>query len=416
MVFKKEKPTDGNTNKKETRVSKKDKFQLKKRSKVEIYVAPKYLNQKYGLFEVTKEGLFLFKSNKANKLYSMKVGERCNKAEAFQILRNYDNDFSVFYTEKNDYLLITINESTMEAAKESFDTLEADMIVNLQKNDVSLKELSFQERMEIIHDFLTMGVLHEKVSVTDYLDNVLGYKADFFLNSYDVSEEEYLGTDSERVLDMLFIRKNMISLDNPMREIMELPFVKVCKFDYECIPDRAVAAFIENTYMGFDKEKKHINKVNPDLYDVLIGRETDEDKKLFTSIGLSILTENERGERTENLKQIEHILERYSVSFEYYYGNMLNNFLSFVPFMSETVKQNRLQQAERSLAFFLAGKGKKDEEDSSLTEFFQSETKYVEDVNDDDEPAFQYDDDIASEEVDDDFEIEETSKIFDYIV
>lgn len=394
------------TNKKEKpiKISKKDNFTLKE--KKGCLIAPSYIKKRYGLSEVTDDGIFCFADGTSNKLYRFEVGDKAEKKEAFQLLRGYDVFFTIFYMEDGDYIMLVVNEKTLQEVKESFNSLEKDFIPKLKNFDISLTEVNFQERMQIIHKCFVNGLEAESVSVSDYYTNPAGYKKDFLLEEYDVFYESFLATNTDDIFKMLFVRKNTDSLDMLMRELSELPYVCVCRNDFEPVPDKAVVAFIENTYMGYEKEKKQINKVNPELYDVMTSTVNAEDTKLFTSVGMSILLKFNKNNTDEVMEEIKTIFQKHNCFYEYYFGNILNAYLSFVPFMTDAVRQERLMQGDKSLAFFLSGKGKEDDADIDLSSYFNVD--YEPEIED--EEAFTYD------ETEDSDESDEIMNIFDYII
>ena len=389
------------------KVSKKDVFKYKGKTVPKVYIVPDYIRKMYKLKEVCENGVFMYAEDYANKLYIMDVGENVNKATAFKKLRGYDADFSFYYFKDAEYLLVSVSAETINEAIESFDSLENDLFSNMKISDVALENVNFQERMEIIHKGLVNGLNGTPLHVSDYIENVAGYKMDFMFDKYNSVYEDSVTTDTDTYFKMIFVRKAN-NLDAIVRELNKLSYVEEIKFDFEHIPDQAVVAFYENTYMGYDKEKKIIDKINPELYDILISNPNAEDKRLFTTCGMSVLLKlNSTEEELESISDIEKIFSDNKCMYEYYYGNLLSVYLSFIPFFSHGVKQNRLMQGEKCLVFFLAGKGKLTE--TNIT--FSNDYSLFADKEDTE--AFSYDD--ANNEEESDFE-KEMASAFDYIV
>lgn len=386
------------------KVSKKDFFKYKGKMVPKVYIVPGYIRKMYNLKEVCENGVFLYEENYANKLYFMDVGENVDKATAFKKLRGYDVDFSFYYFKDAEYLLVSVSAETINGAIESFDALENDLFSNMKISDVALENVNFQERMKIIHKGLVNGLNDVPLNVSDYIENVAGYKMDFMFEKYNSVYEDSVTTDTDTYFKMLFVRRAN-NLDAIVRELNKLSYVEEIKFDFEHIPDQAVVAFYENTYMGYDKEKKIIDKINPELYDILISNPNAEDKRLFTTCGMSVLLKlNSTEEELESISDIEKIFSDNKCMYEYYYGNLLSVYLSFIPFFSHGVKQNRLMQGEKCLVFFLAGKGKRTE--TNIT-FSNDYSLFAE------KETFSYDN--ANNEEESDFE-KEMASAFDYIV
>lgn len=391
------------------KVSKKDKFKPKGKGDVKIYTSPDYIKKRYKLKEVCETGIFFFEGNYANKLYHMEVGSNVDKQTAFKKLRGYDVDFS-FYTYKSmEYLLITVSAQNMNEALESFGTLETDLFSSMKMSDISLENVDFQERMEIIHKGIVNGLEDAPINVTDYVENVVGYKKDFMFEKYDAVYEDNVTTDTDTFFKMLFVRKGNNSLDEIVRKLNELSFVEEIKFDFEHLPDQAVVSFFENTYMGYEKEKKIIDKVNPEFYDVLISHPNAEDKRLFTTCGISVLLKlNSAEEELEAVADIEEIFMDTECKYEYFYGDLLSVYLSFIPFYSHGVKQNRLMQGEKCLAYFLAGKGNRNQEKSDS--LFENDYSLFEESEETEAFSYESSDDGESAEE------KEMASAFDYIV
>ena len=406
-MFKKKNKNEEIAVNKVIKVSKKDFFKYKGKMVPKVYIVPGYIRKMYKLKEVCENGVFLYEENYANKLYFMDVGENVDKATAFKKLRGYDVDLSFYYFKDAEYLLVSVPAETINDAIESFDSLENDLFSNMKISDVALENVNFQERMKIIHKGLVNGLNDAPLNVSDYTENVAGYKMDFMFEKYNSVYEDSVTTDTDTYFKMIFVRKAN-NLDAIVRELNKLSYVEEIKFDFEHIPDQAVVAFYENTYMGYDKEKKIIDKINPELYDILISNPNAEDKRLFTTCGMSVLLKlNSTEEELESISDIEKIFSDNKCMYEYYYGNLLSVYLSFIPFFSHGVKQNRLMQGEKCLVFFLAGKGKLTE--TNIT--FSNDYSLFADKEDTE--AFSYDD--VNNEEESDFE-KEMASAFDYIV
>lgn len=393
---------------KKTKISKKDLFRLNKKAKKGSFFAPGFLLANYSLTEVTDDGIFLFKQNIANKLYEISLSDYIDGEKAYGILRNLDAEFSTYYYSGRTYLLLSIQANNIAAAMESFSMIESEIFKNLARCSVELEALSFGERMALIHEMMVNGLEDKRVSISDYHTEASGYKEDFLLQEYDTLSEDFLKTNTETLFQIAYVRKLKKYPNDMLKEVLELPFVEVCKIGFECIPDKAVVSFIENTYMGFEKELKIINKNNPDLYDIFTSPKTAEDKKQFAMCGIMLLLKHEdSSSMEENYSTMASLFKKYDCSFELCFGNLLQQFLTFVPFQTDVAKQYRLMQGNMASSFFLAGKLNTETESEPIP-FEKYDVRAVPQEID---KAFEYtEEDLEPEE------LKEASSVFDYLI
>lgn len=75
---------------KKVKVRKKDKFKAIKKAIVPAYIAPQFLEKKYGIKQVSESGVFVLEDHLSNKLYIVSCKNLKDKQAVFDILRDYD--------------------------------------------------------------------------------------------------------------------------------------------------------------------------------------------------------------------------------------------------------------------------------------------------------------------------------------
>ncbi|WP_294359710.1 hypothetical protein [uncultured Clostridium sp.] len=398
-------------NEKQVKVSRKDRFKKKKKSKIGVSSAPIFMTDQYGLINVT-DRTFQFKNGDTNRLYKVTISEDTDKRNAFNVMRLYDIPFSIFYIKNSIYLMITIHGKDLDSVEEKFQEIEKHLFLNMKKNQISIDIIPFEERMRLIHICLINGLDKENINVTNYYENISGWKSEFLFQDHDGFEEKYLTGDREETFRMLYIRQEKTGMDALVHELERIAAIDVIRFDYEPVPDQAVGEFFRNNYMGCERELKAVSRNNPEIYDIYIGNVDDEDKRQFTMVGVSFLIHTQSVEEMCNVeKEIKFIMDRYECSYEYYYGLMKETFLGFIPFLSEGTKQLRLVQHGTQDIGFLAGKGKiKTEisEENSVSSYYVSEYK--------EEVPHQIEESYIVEDQEDSLLVKESDCVFDYIL
>lgn len=398
-------------NEKHVKISRKDRFKKKKKSKIGASSAPIFMTDKYGLITVMDNGTFQFKNGDTNRLYKLTISEETDKRNAFNVMRNYDIPFSIFYIQDAIYLMMTIQGKDLDSAEENFQEIEKDLFLNMKKNQISIDIILFEERMRLIHKCLINGLDKENINVTNYYENISGWKSEFLFQDHDGFEEKYLTGDREETFRMLYIRKVQTGIDALIHDLAKVDTIDVIKFDYEPLADQAVGEFFRNNYMGCEKELKAVSRQNPEIYDIYIGSVDDEDKRQFTMSGISILLHMRSVEEMEDTeKKIKFIMDRYECRYEYYYGLMKEIFLGFIPFKSEATKQLRLVQHNKQDIGFLAGKGKIN------TEISQENIMRSYYVSEDKEESPQLIEESYIEDKEDSLLVKESDSVFDYIL
>lgn len=341
------------------KLKRKDKFK-RKRGKVECSRTPSFLNTLYGVTAVTQSGIFQTVED-FSKVYKVVVdATKVDRHAAYMIMRNYDIVYRFYYIKNDVYMMIYLpaeKNKKMYDFDLEFTNLEKDMFAKLKQTGIYLSNVPFEERMKLIHDFIT----DKETTVLDYYKNILSWKNDFEMKSFKTKENKQLlryADDSEepdRIYGMLFIKKvDSEYVQDLVEAVSNIDGVAELSFEFQAVADQAVGEFIRQNYLDCERE---LNKIgDPDLLDVYRGKVTDEDKRRFCMTGIYILLKAETEvDYSAAEKALDFILKRFDAKYEYCYGDAKKMFIDFVPFTMKYTCQTRLNNNHDAEIYFLPG-------------------------------------------------------------
>ena len=341
------------------KLKRKDKFK-RKRGKVECSSTPNFLSTLYGINAVTQSGIFQTVED-FNKVYKVVIdATKVNRNAAYMTMRNYDLTYRIYYIKNDVYMMIYLpaekNKKMYEIDLE-FTNLEKDMFAKLKQTGIYLSNVPFEERMKLVHDFIT----DKETTVLDYYKNILSWKNDFEMKSFKNKENKQLlrytneSETPDRIYGMLFIKKvDSEYIQDLVEAVSNIDGVAELSFEYQAVEDQAIGEFIRQNYLDCDRE---LNKIgNSDLLDVYNGKVTDEDKRRFCMTGLYILLKAETEvDYAAAEKALDFILKRFDGKYEYCYGDAKKMFIDFIPFTMKYTCQTRLNNNFDSEFYFLPG-------------------------------------------------------------
>lgn len=332
------------------RVKKKDRFKIKK-GKVPYSIAPQFIQNGYGIKETFENGLFILNDCTYNKAYQITFKENADFNAAFKILRGYDVNFSI-YNIKSSYLMIegTVDKD-LKKMLDDIEKLESDMNEKLKNTGVVLKNLDTEKRFCIAHNFLTgvLGHPERALNVENYQTNIEDWMEDFLLKEADGITENKL--QFENTCCCMYFLKAEENISEILKELSQIKNISI-RIDFEAIKDQAVGAFFRENYMGYEKELKKIKEEDFELFEVYASDAINDDKKIFTSCGVSIMiTEGEK--ELEYLEKLFHEISfKYNCSIEKNYGVQKELFIGFIPFSKCDFRSVRLYRSKNAENFF----------------------------------------------------------------
>lgn len=333
------------------KVKSKDKFHYRK-GKAPYYTAPKFIQNNYGIKETFENGLFILNDGTYNKAYELIFRENADLKAAFKILRGYDLNFHIYNGEKIHLLIEGAGDKDYVKMMEDMERLETDMAENLKNAGITLEKLDLEKRFFTTHAFLTkaLGSPEKALNVENYQTDVAAWMEDFLLKDADgVGEKQLLFKDKTYCMYFLKADENIPEIIKKLKLLKKITI----RTDFESVKDQAVGAFFRNNYMGYEKELKVIKEEDPELFEVYTSDTNNEDKKNFTSCGVSILVQTENEKELENIEgNFKEISEKYSCEIEKNYGLQKELFIGFTPFSKCNYSSVRLYRSKHAANFF----------------------------------------------------------------
>ncbi len=353
---------------KKVKVRKKDKFKAIKKAIVPAYIAPQFLEKKYGIKQVSESGVFVLEDHLSNKLYTVSCKNLKDKQAVFDILRDYDFKYRFYYYKTDTYLLIQINTDENQDASFDFDAIEKDMFKKLAGLGIDLTPVNLEDRLRHIHQFIIKDKPDSNNNIMDYVHNVAAWKLDFELDDF------ILNLDCLEVADKAYQAFYFIRFGDDVTEMLQelhkIENIECIMVEQDGISDNYLFEFFSNNYMGCNNELRRLKKTDPKLYEILTDPAM-RDTRSYSMVSINVLYSVFSSDEIDTVKEkIKFIIDRYDAAVYEYSGMMAAGFLEFAPFGMWNVSESRVVKNAESCKCLLFNCCDMPEGKSGLNKFF----------------------------------------------
>ena len=327
---------------KKVKVRRKDKFKAIKKAIVPAYIAPQFIEKKYGIKRVSESGVFVLEEHLANKFYTVNCQDMKDKQAVFDVLRSYDFQYRFYYYKTDTYLLIQINTDENQDASFDFDAIEKAMFDKLAGLGIDLTPVNLEDRLRHIHQFIIKDKPDSNNNIMDYVHNVAAWKLDFELDDF------VLNMDSLEVADKAYRAFYFIRFGDDVTEMLQelykIENVECIMVEQDGISDSYLFEFFNNNYMGCNNELRKLKKTDPALNEILTDPAM-RDTRSYSMVGINVLYSvvGSGSDEIDTVKEkIKFIIDRYDAAVYDYSGMMAAGFLEFAPFGIWNVSESRI--------------------------------------------------------------------------
>lgn len=267
-------------------------FQKTGKDGEEYFSVPKEFRAATGMSGLTEQGIGIYAGGRFDKAYSCSentedVSSHERAKGCAMLLRASGVNFCFYETSEPEriLLLISLHARSLTEAAHAFSLLEQDMQGNLYTFGITIRPLSAEDKLYLMHRLATAGMGDARIDVAQYLAKTSGWLQDFKLQHY--TEQEGLMKTKDRYSSAMYVRRVQAEhAADVCRCLRQHPCCKMLVSVYGPVSDGEVMESVRKNYIGFEPLLYALTRKRRGIGKIAEGK--DERRYVYSGIYFSL--------------------------------------------------------------------------------------------------------------------------------